>query len=406
MNSSKKLCIFSENSNSFVPKSACWLFPFIVFGGNLIYRILSGDIFPVNGYYLIHYLYTYSHGFVARGLVGEVLSWFFPIVSDGVTQGVMIVFNIMLAVFASLFFGKMLCSAREDKSRFQVVLFLTVVFFMLARPLDFYYRDFKLDKLLWALTFLSAFLANYKVGIWFVPLVCAVATLVNPVFLFCGMILVAIILLQEFYQGGYKAKNGIICAVSYISMIAIGLLAPITEKYIGFTTPSEMIDYYFARYSGVISQADYQLFETEWLFDYFESLENIFKMAYEIYFKDWGNGLRTILCFVFMSIPVYFVLVVFWVKSIKAHENKMQKFIFFLCAVSPVVMIPAVAISWEYSKYFYNNVLVQAGLIIYFVVKQNSAVLNAIDEIKVFCKKHLIITCVSLLYLISYIALI
>lgn len=30
----------------------------------------------VGGYYMIHYLYTYKHGYVSRDLVGEIISLF------------------------------------------------------------------------------------------------------------------------------------------------------------------------------------------------------------------------------------------------------------------------------------------------------------------------------------------
>ncbi|MBE6812494.1 MAG: hypothetical protein E7523_06390 [Ruminococcaceae bacterium] len=404
MSVQKKFSVLQQRETQKIPAVLCYVFPLLVFGGDLIYCIASGSFYPVSGYYLIHYLYTYDHGFVARGLVGEVISWFVPMLTNELTKTIMIVSAVLLMLAVSLWVGKTLCSAREDKLRFQTVLFLIVVFFMLAAPIDFYYTDFKLDKYLWMLTFLAVFLTDYKVGIWFVPLICVVATLINPVFLFCSMVFVAIILLQKFYENSYSTKNGIICGIAYIAMIALGIYAPISEKKLGFTDARELLDFYFARHATPLVEADYNLFANEWLMDYFDPMEDYFSLAYEIYFKDWGNGKRVIACFLFMVIPAGILLLLFWCKVIKNEKNKMQQFIYFLCAITPVVTFLAIILSWELFKYFGNNLLVQIGLIVYFVSKGTPAVVQTVREVTDYCKKHLLLSGGTLFYILTLMA--
>ncbi len=394
----------SQIGNPFSSKLVCYLFPFVVLGGNLAFCLLNNDINATNGYYMIHYLYTYDHGFVSRGLVGEIISWFSDTVSENTIQTVMIIFAFLLMIAGSLCIGKALSCVRNDPERFNAVFLIVVVFYMLAMPFDFYYEDCKLDKLLWALTLLAVFLSDNKITIWFVPVLCAVATLVNPVFVFCSMILIAIILLQKFHSENYAVKNGILCGITYLAIIAIALLAPISEKWLGFETPAELIDFYFARYEGVLDEKTYGLFETEWLFDYFEPLDEIIRLAYEIYFVEWSNGLRTAICFIALALPSYICLGTFWKTAIRSEENKMQKFIYFLCAVSPVVMLPSVLISWEFSKYFYNNLLAQTGLIVFFIANGNPAVLQTTEKVKTFCKNNLLFTLCAAMYLLTAIA--
>lgn len=376
----------------------CYLVPFISLGGYLIYCIAAKQIPPPSGYYLIHYLYVYDHGFIARGLVGEVISWFAQTVTEEMIHGVIIAFAALLMISASLCIGKALTKVRNDEKRFTYVLFLIIVLCVLPMTFKMYYSDMKLDKMLWALTLFAVFLADRKYGIWFVPFLCITATLVNPVFLFCSMILIAIILLQEFHSSGYSMKNGIICGISYISMIAIGLYGTIAEKWTGFATPEEFVDYYFSRYASGLTDTEYQLFVTEWLFDYFESLAGIFKTSFQIYFIEWGNGIKCILNFIFIALPAYILLTLFWKKVMKAENNKFQKFIYFLCAVSPIVIIPPVSISWEFSKYFYNNFTMQVCLIIFFIVRGHPAILNAVEDVIERCKKHIILTAAGISY--------
>lgn len=342
----------------------------------------------VAGYYLIHYLYTYKHGFIPRGLIGEIISWFTDSVSDELIGTLAVAFSLVLAVAASLCIGKALSKVKDDKQSFFVVLFSVIVLCLIPGSFRMYFDQMTQDKLLWALTLFAVLLCDRKYAIWFTPLLCVVATLINPVYLFCSMILIAIILLQEFKSSGYSVKNGIICAVSYLSMIAIGLYGPLSEKKLGFQTPGELLDYYFARYAGELDAGTRHLFETEWLFDYFEPFDKVIELTFRIYFKEWGNAQRCLISFIFLALPALILFALFWKKVMKNETDKFQKFIFFLCAVSPVVIIPVTLISWEFTKYFYNNVIVQACLIIYYIVRKNPSVQKAVGDIVGSIKKN------------------
>ncbi len=382
---------------------ACYLFPFVVFGGYLLYCILAKLMPHAQGYYLIHYLYTYDHGYISRGLVGEVISWFADTVSDDLTRWIMTGFSALLMLGMSLCIGKALSKVRFDKENLSVVLFIVVMIFMIPMPYRFYYMDMKLDKLVWALTLLSVYIADTKVGKWVVPFICMLATVVNPVFVFTSMILIAIILLQEFYSSGYSVKNGIICGVAYTGIIALALLAPISEKWVGFENAQEMAAYYFTRYTGEVNAELMEPFDY-WLMDFFEPTETLLTHPFEVFFKNYGMGIKTILNVVFLGIPACTLLGIFWKKVMKAEINKFQKFIYFLCAISPIVIIPPLILSWEFSKLFINNLLVQAGLVVYFVVKGNSAVVKVCSEIKDFGKKHLVVSVSVILYFVCYLA--
>ncbi len=377
---------------------ACYLFPFIVFGGYLLYCILGKLIPSARGYYLIHYLYTYDHGYISRGLVGEVISWFADTVTDDMTQMIITIFSALLMLGMSLCIGKALSRVRMDKERFVFVLFIAVMIFMIPMPFKFYYTDMKLDKLVWALTLFSVYIADTKVGKWVVPFICMLATIINPIFVFTSMILIAIILLQEFHSSGFSVKNGIICGVTYVGIIALALLAPISEGWVGFENASEMVDYYFARYAGELEEEIYNRFSTMWLLDYFEPIDKFFSVTIDVFFKGWGMGAKTIWALIFMGIPTYTIVGVFWRKVIKAEENKFQKFIYFLCAIAPIAIIPPVLLSWEFSKLFFNSIFVQAGLVIYFIVRGNPAVVKVCRNVKEFGKKHMLASVAVVLY--------
>ena len=382
----------------------CYALPFIYFFGVLVWNIVQGDIRSVNGYYLIHLFYNYDRGFVARGLVGEVISWFADTVSDEMTRQIMIIFDAILAFCGSLYIGKTLSLVRKDKEKLQCIVFIVLMFFVFAGPLNYYYVDFKLDKLLWALSFLAVFLMNYRFGVYLVPVICVIATLINPVFLLCSMILVSIILLQKFHESSYRAANGIVCAVAYLTMIAIGLYAPISEKKLGFNSGREVIDFYFSRYSGTLDETAERLFETEWLVDYYEPAETWIRFAFEKYFIELNNGFKALLAFILMALPAFVLFVGIWKKAIRNEENKMQKFIYFLCAIAPVVLIPTVVISWEFTKYFYNYLLVQVGLIMYFITNKTPSFCITVQKLTEYCREHIAVALGVIAYFATYMA--
>lgn len=399
-----KFTLFTEKHKK-LATFLCYLIPFAGLGGYLVSIILQGRTVPSAGYYLIHYLYTYDHGFVARGLVGEVLSWFFDSVSDQLTEYVAVFFAFLLMIAASLCIGKALSKTKDNPEQFFIVAAFSVLICLCPAGFTQYYVDVKLDKLTWALALFGVFLADRKYAIWLVPVLCVIATLVNPVFLFTSMILLAIILLYNFYSNHYSVKNGLVCAVSYLAMIALGLYSVASEKQLGFATPNELVDFYFARYDGVLSERIYNAFLTDWLFDYFNDVKEVAKMSFQTYFHDWNNRIVSLLDIVFLFIPTYALTGIFWRKCIKASDNKFQKFIFFLCAVSPVAFIPPFIFSWESSKYFYNNLFVQMALVIFFVAQSNPAVMGTFKKAFEWIKSHVIVAACIAIYFLSVVIL-
>ena len=375
-----------------------YLVPLVLLSGNLLYLIFADKIESVCGYYLIHYFYDYSRGYLARGLVGEILKRLFYTISDEITYGVMIVSDFLLVISSSLCMGKALSKVKNDDYRFRCVLFLCFLLCIFPFTFRLYHIDFKLDKFLWFLTLFAVFLADNKIGILFTPLFCVAATMVNPVFLFCSMILISIILLQKFHDSRYSVKNGIICFVAYAAMIFIGIYGAANEKNLGFENSDELTSYYFSRYSSAMPDYFLDKFETEWLLEFFLPVKECFKKAFEIYFKDWGYSSIVILSTLFLAVPVFALLSKFWIDAIKAEKNGFQKFIFALCLISPVVLILPIILSWEASKYYANNIIVQLCLIIYYIANNNQSVMTAAGKMKARVKNHFFLSSAAMLY--------
>ena len=73
--------------------------------------------------------------------------------------------------------------------------------------------------------------------------------------------------------------------------------------------------------------------------------------------------------------------------------------------ISPVVIIPPLILGWELPRYVTDNVLVQLGLIIYFVCNGHAAVLTTIKQIIEYCKEHIATTVIVALYFVTVIVM-
>lgn len=393
--------LLRNNNRSFslekVPNIVFYIISLVVLGLPFLYYCVKDLIPTASGYYLIHYVYTFDHGFVSRGLVGEIISWFFDTVTPELIHNILVVLSGALMLSAVLCVGKALSCVKGDPKRFKLVAFLIFVIYILPVSLEFYYTDIKLDKIVWMLSFIAVFLADRKYAIFLVPIICVLATMVNPIFLFCSMILVALVLLQEFYSSGFSRKNGAICAVSYISMVAMGIYAVVSEKKLGFETPREMVDFYFSRYSETLSDGVYAGFENVWLYDYFEPIDKVLAKSAVLYLQEYG--VEALLSTLLVAVPLFAVLIWFWHNCIKNEENKIQKLIYFFCMISPVVIIPGIILSWEAPKYYANSIMVNFCLLVYFVVKGNPAVLKTIRALVSKIKDNMVLAVLFVSYL-------
>lgn len=375
-----------------------YLIPFLILSLYYIVILVSRGPHPANGYYLIHYLYTYTQGFIPRGLVGEILSLFFDKINDTVTANVLVFFSCLLIISASLCIGKVLSKAEYSPEALKAT--AIIVFIICASPYSFrtYFDDMKLDKLLWALALFAMFLLDTKVGSWFVPLICMIATLVNPVFLFCSMLMVSIAMLYICIDTKMSKKWMILCAAAYASMIAIGIFGTISEKHLPFENAEEMIRFYFLRYDGVLSEHTLQFMARECMIDYFLPLKEFIRAAYQYYCIEWENGLSTAFNFVFVSGPAYILLSCFWIYTIKAEKNKALKFVFLLCLISPLVQVVPLLMSWEGSKYFGNNIMVHLCLIVFFLVQKNEALLQTLRILAKKTRENPLMATASIVY--------
>lgn len=390
------------NKESFFrSKLFCYLAPFTVLAAYLIYIIAAGKVELSRGYYELQYLFTYDHGFNSKGFIGEVISWFVPTLTPDIIMLVTNIGSVLLLVAATLCFGSALDKTRDDPDAFQVAAIFVAILCIAPFTFRAHFTEMKVDKFFWAFALFAVYFSQFKVGIWLAPILCFVATLVNPVFLLGAMLLVSIILLQKCRESGASKKNVIICAIAYIGMIALGFYSVTSSKRLGFADEYELLDFYFSRYSEPLMPSKIETLVNEQLIEYFGKRDfGFFKSMFENFVLNGNRGATLLSNGILFSVPLLSLLTAFWVKVIKAEDNKFGKFVFFLCPATMVTFFSTVLVGWG-SRFFFYSYVVQAGLILYFVATKNKSVITVVDRIRDYCKSHTVVAaCIGIYFAI------
>lgn len=360
--------------------------------------IEKGFVKP-SGYYRLHYLFTYDHGLVSRGLVGEVMSWFFDTITDQTIQYVVFGCCFVLIIGSSLCFGKALNTVKDNPKELLYTSIIAIIILVMPTSFSMQFESLTLDKFIWTVTVFSVFLTGTKIGAWLVPALCVISSFINPVYVFSSMILIAIVLLQKFYSSRFSFKWGFICFLAYAGIIVATLISVNSTHNTGFADTNEMLDFYYQRFIGEsLTDSERKLFADEWLFEYFVSVKEVFFRTFSYYFKEWGFGIMVIEYLLVIIVPITTLLSVFWVRAIKGTENKFQKLIYFICLISPLIVIPETILGWEIPRYYSDILIVQLSLIIFFIANKNEAVTESIRDILCYFKKHPVLSLLTLLH--------
>lgn len=95
-----------------------YLVPFVALCIPIVYILLTGGIKFDEEYYSLLYLLNYDHGFLTRGLVGEILTHLVGVVTPEVQRTTILIFTGLWVVGASLCIGRALCKSDTDTDRF------------------------------------------------------------------------------------------------------------------------------------------------------------------------------------------------------------------------------------------------------------------------------------------------
>ena len=246
-----------------------------------------------------------------------------------------------------------------------------------------YYYDDRLDKLIWALTLISVFCAgNRLLRCILVPILSLAAMLVNPIFFFTAMPLIAIVMFDKFQKQRYSVPEGVATIGTFTLCGLLGVYASYAQSHLGFASTDEFLDFYFAKSAVPLAPEVRENFKS-WIIEYFaDSPADLLRKTYAINGVQWEGRAFTILATLFVAVPILSVALWFWMRTVKNETDKFRKFIFALCPLSLLLLVPAVIISWEAEKYYGSAIFVHLSLLVYFICEKDPAVLTTLEKVK------------------------
>lgn len=339
---------------------------------------------------LLTYLGDYSHGFMPRALLGEAITWFSDTVSLEILFSLSFTVCVLLCI-ASALLGGYLIKNCENKTAVTVIIAV-----MLGSPI--FMPVFAswlglMDVYLILLTFIAFVFNENKFLRYTVPVIAIICTAIHHAYLFLYMVPLAIALLYDLFKNKKYIRDGIVCGVTYITLIALGLYTVKARNADGFSSTEEMIDF-------MLLKADFPL-SREWL----QSVVPNEYMTGVDYIRD--NITSTMSASNLFGIAVIFapIFILFaygWIKAIRNSSDKAEKFVLFLCLVHPLSSVPAYIFGLNWNRWTSAIITSQCILYLFMLYRKNESVCATVKKITEFVKKRFILVVFYIIYVASF----
>ncbi len=339
---------------------------------------------------LLTYLGDYSRGFMPRFLLGEIISIFSDTVSISLLFTLSCIVCILTSIVIALIGGYLI---RHCQNRDAVTVIIAI---MVGSPIFMPILASWLgvtDTYLILLTFIAFVLNENKILRFGVPVVMLACTSIHHAYLVLYMVPVAIALLYDMFKNKKYIRDGILCAVTYISLISLGLFCLNTRATNGYSSVDEMIDV-------MINKTDMPLTK-EWLSDIVPNeylTESDFVLEKITSTMSFSNLLGIVVIFS----PLLILFAYGWIKALRKAEDKAEKFTLFLCLIHPLSTVPAYIFGLNWNRWTSAIITSQCLLYLFMLYRKNKYVCETVEKITAFFKKRFIIVVFYIIYVASF----
>ena len=352
--------------------------------------IMSDILYPL-------YLVDVRIGLISRTLVGSIsgLLWEHP------TEGNIVFLQTLVTVLSffliAVFLGGCIKKAEEESGKLLFMLSLVVAVF----PYGFmtYINLFELTDIYWLLSaVLCLLVADGKKTAFLVPVLIFTGLWVHYSFLLAFMPLIYVLFFRKCLKEKSK-YNYILTGVMLTVSVGSTLYFMLTMRSISTMTFDEFLDYIIDKAGSPITSIEryvgigfrsfnetnrlYKLTEiSEDLPDIVKALVGYFKMA----LKD--TTLFAIICDLLLASPAVAFFEAIWARAMKNTEDKKERFLYFLCLISPLVQLFACFTSSDTSRWL-SDMIISCLLMLALFIKDSAApVTNALIYVTDRLKTH------------------
>ena len=338
------------------------------------------------------YLVTYEFGFISKALIGSVFSLFTSRITSGQIYVTAVVSFLILIASISLLLGKLIRNSRQDM-RSSVIVF---VLLFLSSPLSVTYLlgmyIGRFDTYWIIITLLALIFIKNPVWRWAVPIMCAVAISVHQGYIFSYMPALMVPVLYEVYANKYSKRSFFIFFFSCFSLISLFIVFQVLPAKIPFNNAVDFSEY-------LSKSADFPVSPLMLHLVYFapfsEGYYGYVQPLIASYALPFGFALLV------FSLPFLIIFGVIWKKCFSDTGNKFLRFVFLLCAFSPLIFIPISFFLSDWERYWAAVLNTQFVLIFYFIYSNEQVVIDSVKKIGNFFEKHFLLLVLIIVFLCS-----
>ncbi len=353
-------------------------------------NLMSDILYPLH-------LVDLKIGFISRTLVGTVtgLLWEHPTKDNVFFLHTAV--TVLTFFLTALFLGKCIKNAdKENGSNLFIISLIIAVF-----PYGFmtYINLFELLDIYWVLVAALCLLAsNGNKASFLIPVFIIVGLWAHFSFVFAFMPLIYILC---FYKC-IKEKNRLTYALTAF-MIAVSIPATLyflmTNRSFNVIPFEEFIDYIIAkagdkitnieRYVGTGFRPYDEMYKVYDIYDIDENSSLFSKMVSGYFIMSMRDtSLKGIIADLILASPAVIFFEAVWKSSVKMTADKKEKFVYFLCIISPLIQVIALFTSSDTSRWLSVMMISNLFLLALFVKEKDYAVTTALNDIMNKLKKY------------------
>lgn len=329
-------------------------------------------------------------GFISRTLVGSIsgLLWEHP--TEGNIMFLQTAVVIITFFLTSVYLGKCIKTAKPESGRILFIVSLIIAVF----PYGFmtFLNLFELLDIYWVMSaVLILLVSDNKKTAFLIPLFIFTGLWVHYAFVLAFMPLIYVLCINKCVKEKTKTAyvlTGITVAVS----VPVTLYFMMTNRTFNVMPFEEFIDYIIEKAGSPITSIERYIGTGFRPYDEMNRLYGLTDLSEEssVLIKSLlGNftvalrdtTLLGIICDFLLASPVVLFFEAIWQKSIKSTEDKKEKFVYFLCLISPFIQFIACFTSSDTSRWLSLMVISSLFMLSLFVKEKDTTVTEAMGSI-------------------------
>ena len=315
-------------------------------------------------------------GFQSRMLIGTIMSFFKERIGLSDVFAAQVITCTVLSLLITFLTGRIIRSSDEEMRK-ALIVFGAVY---LCSPVSFtliYNYTILLDTFLYTIFVLTVLCILNGKFIFLSPVLCALGVMTHQVFTLLYMPAVGIIMLYIFLRN--KEKKTIIALV--ISCIAVGLLFikfQFGQTNLAFSNADDM-----AAYLQQFTDINVSTEMIRW--EYFAENKDLFT---DFIGRKLFDSLAKAVVMIIILLPILSVFTYLFISSIKRTENRLEKFMFFLCILIPIVSIPVYIMSIDWDRWTGMIAFEQMTVTAVFLFTKNEAFTESFKNLVLFFRRN------------------